>query len=228
MARIKLAHIAADIRGKVGGTVFSKGTYGAYIRTKVTPVNVRSNAQVAVRQSLTAISQAWKSLAAGEIIAWNNAVQNFKGTNIFGDVKVLTGFNLYGRLNRNLDQISQAQITAPPVPAAVPAFTTASLVADTTAGTLTLTYTPAIPANVSVIVKATPYQSAGKNFVKSEYRQVVVLLTANASPANLAAAYIARFGALPPIGTKVFVSVTPVLQDSGLPGTELTMSDIAV
>ena len=62
MAKIKLSAIVSEMRGKLNGSVFSKNRGGAYIRTKVTPVNPQSLAQGLVRATLTNLSQAWRGL----------------------------------------------------------------------------------------------------------------------------------------------------------------------
>ena len=101
MAKILLTHIAADIRGHAGGTVFSKNTFGNYIRNKVTPVNPNTVAQALVRSRFTSISQDWKGLTEAQRQAWNQGAINFQNTDIFGNSVPLTGFNLFtpgGRL----------------------------------------------------------------------------------------------------------------------------------
>ena len=53
MAKILMTAIVADIRNKLNGSVFSKNRYGAYVRTKVTPVNPQSTAQQNTRNNLS-------------------------------------------------------------------------------------------------------------------------------------------------------------------------------
>ena len=161
-------------------------------------------------------------------IAWNNAVADFKRTNVFGDIKTPSGFNLYGKLNNQLRAIGVAPLTVPPLPTTVFAFTSLSVVADTTLGTMNISFTGVIPVGSSVIVSATPGVSPGKNFVKSEFRQIKVLTSADLSPEDVAAEYIAKFGALPTVGKKVFIGFKVVVDTTGQAGTVLQASDIAV
>jgi len=227
MAKILLTHIAADIRGHAGGTVFSKNTSGNYIRNKVTPVNPATPAQSLVRSRFTSISQDWRGLTEAQRRAWNQGAINFQNTDIFGNSVPLTGFNLFKRLNQNLLAAGAATIDDIPVPSDVFAFTTNSLSADTTGGTLDLTFTPAIAVGTSVIIYATAGQSVGKSFVKSEFRQIRVLTSADVSPINLGGEYITVFGALPTAGTKVFVETSPILDLTGQRGQRLKSFDIA-
>lgn len=226
--KIKWGAIVVAGSGKVGGHVAARNRAGAYIRTKVTPVNPQTISQISVRNGFTSNSQSWRGLTQAQRNAWNGAVEDFKRTDIFGDLKAPSGFNLYMRLNNNLLAAGQSVISSPPLPSAVFAFTSLSVVANTTGATLTATFAAAIPAGVSVLVLATPGVSAGKNFVKSEFRQIGILTVADTSPEDIAAIYGTKFGALPTIGKKVFIGFKVVDNVTGLTSTLLKASDIAV
>lgn len=60
----------ADIRGKLGGNVFSKGRSGSTLRVRVKPRNPRSSAQSAVRALVTAGSRAAKALSSMLLAEW--------------------------------------------------------------------------------------------------------------------------------------------------------------
>ena len=57
--KLKFGAIVTDGRGKIGGHVASKNRSGAYLRTKVTPSNPNTVAQVQVRSILASLSQSW-------------------------------------------------------------------------------------------------------------------------------------------------------------------------
>lgn len=228
MAKIKLGPFMSDIRNRIGGVVFSKNSAGNYIRRGVTPVNPQSVAQQLVRQFLTQVAQSWRGLTEDQRKNWNEVTDSFKKTDIFGNSLAPTGFNLFTRLNRNLLEIGEPVITDAPLPVAVQGFLSLDLAANTTGATLQAAFTPAIDAFTKVIVFATAPQSAGVSFVKAEFRKIKVLSTADASPDGLEAEYITKFGALPPIGAKVFIQFRPVNIATGLAGTPIKASDIAV
>jgi hypothetical protein len=174
------------------------------------------------------MAQSWRSLTQAQRDAWNAATANFKSTNIFGDQLVRTGFNLYGFLNRYRQQIAAALLSAPPLPTDVVGVSSLSLVADVSSDSILATYAPAIDAGTSVIVYATPQLSQGINFAKSEYRQIEVITTADASPYDLKASWAAVFGATLTAGSKIFVKFKPVDTATGIPGTELSASTIVI
>lgn len=224
--KIKFGALVVAGRGKIGGHVASRNRAGAYLRTKVTPVNPGTTYQAAVRNRLACISTDWRDLTAAQRVAWNAAVSDYAKTDIFGDIRNPSGFNLHQKLNNNLVNCSEAKITAPPLPEAVCAFTSVSLAADYTLQTVTLTYAPAIPADHKALVFGTPAISPGISFVKSEYRQFDVIATADASPFSIETEYIAKFGAVGAVDMKLFVMLVMVNTNTGQAGIPITDSAI--
>lgn len=214
--KMKWGALVVDGRNKIGGHVASANRAGAYLRTKVTPVNPKSAHQVTVRARLSSISSSWRSLTASQILAWNAAVSDYKKTDIFGDIKNPSGFNLYQKLNNNLANVGGTALTLPPAPVGVSVFTTLALAAAAGAQTMVATVTPAtIPATEYVIIRATHAVSNGKTFVKSEFRQIQVLTAVVAGSINLAAAYIAKFGPIGAANEKIFITATHVNKNTG-------------
>ncbi len=224
--KIKFGSTIVEGRGKIGGHVASRNRAGAYLRTKVTPNNPQTVSQAGIRNIFTARTQAWRGLTAAQRLAWNNAVQDFIGTDIFGDSKVLSGFQLFTRLNSNLVFCGQSAITTPPTPATVPTFTTFSAAVVKETDAVTLTFTPAIGATESVILSATPGLSQGVTFAKSEYRKIDILTSADTSELDATTAYETKFGAVPAIGKKVFFKAKQIVNASGLASAESICSTI--
>ena len=225
-AKMKFGAIIVDGRGKIGGHVLAKNRNGAYMRTKVTPGNPQTIAQGVVRANFTANSQGWKGLTVAQRLAFNTAVSNFIGTNVFGDAKTLSGFQLYVRLNNYLRFIGSPVITAPPLPTAVPGFLTFTVAVANAADTIVFTFTDPIAATEKVIVSATAPQSAGKSFVKSEYRKIAVEDSTFVTTGDVKVDYQAVFGAQPAIGTKVFFKMQQVNIATGIPGAVFFASAI--
>jgi hypothetical protein len=211
-------------RGKLGGHVASKNRAGSYFRTKVTPINRRSTFQTAVRSRLASISSGFKTLTAAQIAAWNAAVGDFVHTNVFGQKVHPTGAQLYQRLNNNLVNIGIAQITTPPLPVNVSNMGTLTLTGAHGTPALSLAFTTPIPAAEKVILSATAGLSAGKNFVKSEFREIGVLVTGDTTPKDILTLYTAKFGSIPAAGKKVFIRVKNVNATTGQAGVGLTAS----
>lgn len=228
--KAKFGAIVVAGRGKIGGHVASQNRAGSYFRTKVTPVNPQTTAQTTVRNRLSGLSSAWRGLTAAQRSAWNSGVSDHAKTDVFGDLRNPTGFNLFQRLNNNLLNIGESQINVPPAVVPVDAFTTLSIAAEdgTVAEALEITFAPAIEADHKVKVYATPPMSAGVNFVKSEYRQIHVLDNADLTGVDVIASYQAVFGSTGEVGQKIFVKVVQVESATGIAGIPLEASTLVV
>ncbi len=230
MAKVKFGAMMTDARGKLGGQVFSKNRGGAYLRTKVTPVNPQTASQQEVRNRLTAFSQGFRSLTLAQIMSWNSAVVDFQTTDIFGDLKKPTGLNLYVKLNSNIDQAGGAAIDTPPNigdTANSPAVMTAMTATAVGGGAISVVFAPTpVAADNALVLYATRPLSAGKNFVKNEFRQIAVIPAAGTSPYSATTAYTTKFGAVA-AGQKIVFRIVPINKLSGIQGAAIEATAIA-
>lgn len=103
MAKILFGPLIAEARGKQGGSVFSRNSYGAYIRAKTSPVQPRTTAQMAIRAGFTTVSQAWRDvLVATERSAWDDYAKQTPLSDRFGNKILLTGATMFVRYNSTL------------------------------------------------------------------------------------------------------------------------------
>jgi hypothetical protein len=218
MAKVKLSALVSEIRGKLNGSVFTKNRSGLALRNKVTPVNRNTPDQSQIKALFTSFNQKWRTLSEDLQKAWNAAVQDFKRTNIFGDSFTPSGMNLYTELNTNLAVIDQPEITKPPLPVNVPGITSFTLDVDSTVGSekFTIDFKPT-PTDAGVIhmVYATRCYSAGKRYVKSEYRMIGTIAAASPTPFDALTLWTDKFGVL----TKdqmVSVKLVPVSMKTGI------------
>lgn len=224
--KCKFGAIVVDGRNKLGGHVASKNRAGAYWRTKVTPMNPNTSYQAEVRNRLSTLSSAWRGIGAAAILQWNNAVDLFKSTDIFGDIRRPTGLNLYQMLNNNLIRIGIAPITMPPLPVALPVIITGVLTA-VSAGAIIVTFTedPVI-TDSEIEVAATPALSPGKSFVKAEFRRIGLMPAIVANVTTLTTIYGAKFGPVGAADMKIFVKMHQVSKTTGQAGIPVIYSCI--
>lgn len=91
--------------GSVGAVVFSHNRFGAYMRTRVIPVNPQSAAQVLARNRLSALTNYWyNGLTQDERDGWTTYAANVPVTNRIGQQIFLTGLNWYVACNSLRDQ----------------------------------------------------------------------------------------------------------------------------
>lgn len=215
MAKLLFTAIVADMRNKLNGTVFSKNRYGAYARTKVSPVNPQTPRQSAIRAIFGSLSQAWRGLTEEQRLAWINAAPNFPVTDQFGNIRYLSGNALFVRLNTVLLNAGEAQMSMPPSPEGVTAAYIMGASGNISSTTITITLSDAVGAEETVIVEATPVMSAGKNYFANLLRQVMVTPSGDTpNPTDLWDAYAAAYGA-PTAGAKIGVAVYTVNINTG-------------
>lgn len=226
--KTKFGAIIVDGRGKLGGHVASKNRAGSYFRTKVTPVNPQTSYQILARSRLSTPATAWGALAPASQLLWNNAVELWKRTDIFGDLKNPSGFNLYVKLNNNLAQVGVPAISVPPLPAAIGNWTTFSFVPDNT-GTMVVTFAPTpVPAGFAVLLDGTAPLSPGRYNVNGFFRRFATEAAAVATGVDVQAAYVAKFGSIAPIGKKIFIRAKYVNIVTGQHGLPVEASAIIV
>lgn len=194
-----------DARGKLGGQVFSKNRAGSYVRTKVSPVNPQTSAQMASRQLLGSLSAGWNDLSASAIAAWNGAVENWKSTDIFGDIKLPTGKNLYTALNKNSQGAGGSTISLPPAKMELDVLPSTTPVFDLTSSELSLPI-GIVPANHILQVWATPPVNEGVNYIKNKLRVIANYNAGSLDDSATYSAYVAKFGN-PVLGQKIFIGV---------------------
>lgn len=224
--KAKFGAIIVAGSGKIGGHVASRNRAGAYIRTKVTPVNPQSTSQLAARNRLGTRSQAWRGLTDPQRAAWNGAVASFAKTDIFGDLKNPTGFNLYQALNNNLLTVGAAAISIPPQPAAVSTVNVTSITPAAGTGLIPMVLSGNVPAGTAVKVFATSPQSPGVSFVKSEYRLITTLAAATVTPVALGSSYQAKFGSWL-VGQKLFFKIVFVNTTTGQQSLPIQVATIS-
>lgn len=225
--KAKFGAIVVDGRGKINGHVASKNKAGAYFRTKVTPTNPRTTAQSGVRSIVSTLSKAWSSLTDDQRAAWNSAVSAYGKTDIFGDLRNPSGFNLFVKLNATLLGMGVAQIDVPPLPSAVGSVGAFTLVADNSSQTLVATMPDLDLTTGDALIEATPSMSPGKSFVDSDYR-ALGYAAAVASPLSLTAMYLAKFGTIGQAGQKIHVRISPINGTTGQKGAGVTSSTTIV
>lgn len=227
MAKLLFTAIVADMRNKLNGTVFSKNRYGAYARTKVTPVNPQTTAQQNARNRMSTQSQNWRGLTEAQRQSWIEGAVNFTTTDIFGNSKQLSGQALYVKLNSNLSLIGEAAIDTCPLPVAIPALALDSVTADDSANTVIIAGTTPVPADFAMVVMATPNITPGRNFVKNQFRFVDALAAAATSPFDISAAYVALFGD-PVLDQKIFVKAFYISTTTGQAGIPVQVQTLVV
>jgi hypothetical protein len=141
VATIKLGALASDIRGSIGGTVFSRNGGGAYAKQRVKGTNPNSAGQQLSRSIMSSMIAAWAALDAAVRTDWATYASNVTLINRLGDAINVSGFNMYCRTRAITEKLGLT------MPAAAPTLMTLAeqdptiaVVADVSDGTLAITF----------------------------------------------------------------------------------------
>lgn len=200
--KIKWGALVVDGRGKLGGHVAAQNRGGSYLRTKVTPSNPQTTYQTTVRNLFGTISAGWSGLTLAVILAWNSAVDDWKSTNIFGDIKQPSGKALYQRLNQQAQIAGYPAVATPPAKVVLPDMNITANVVDLSDAIVDPTGVYS-GTDVSVLVFSSGAVTAGTTFVKNRMRLLLSSEGAPYSGNDAYDAYVARFGT-PVIGEKIY------------------------
>lgn len=192
MAKIKYSALVSDMRGKLNGSVMSKNRSGSYVRNKVTPSNPQTSAQMLIRGIFSEITKGWSNLTNSQRQSWENSVEAFQGTNIFGDSVKPSGKTLFQKLNQNLMITGQASVTTCPAPAELPYANLTSAVFTVSDQSL-MVNTSGQTTGSKVIVFATAPLTQGTKFVKNKLRKIAVFEGSNQFYAGVLWEYQAKF-----------------------------------
>lgn len=189
--------------GSYAGVTSSRNRYGQYVRTRATPVNPASSFQMAVRARLATSADDFKALTALQRAGWEDLGYQMVRTDSLGQSYTLKGFNAFVSVNSNRLAAGDAKLTDAPLYAPPDPLT--SITPTATAASLSIVYTPTpMAAGARVFIYASPMKSAGVSYINDQ-RLLSVTAAAAASPANVFAAYQARFGT-PIVGARIFLA----------------------
>lgn len=118
MARIRPTSPFEDIRGRLGGLVFSSNASGAFVRSLSIPRQTFSPLQGASKTDVTRIGKLWPQLDDAARLAWDvfaSLPENVR-YDYWGNPFFLSGFNWFQIINRSALYLGE------PMPAPVPTF----------------------------------------------------------------------------------------------------------
>lgn len=130
------SQIIAAGSGSIGGCVFSRNRYGAYVRNRSVPVNPGSTFQNTVRANLASLSQAWVSeLTDNERASWDQYASQVPRTDALGNQMFVLGINWFVAVNSLRLLATAARLDSAPIIFTGTSLTPPILVADGAGGT---------------------------------------------------------------------------------------------
>ena len=211
--KLKFGALVVDGSGKIGGHVVSKNRGGKYLRTKSTPTNPQTQAQTAQRATLGGLASSWPLLTDEQRLSFNSAVNDFIGTDIFGDQRTPSGNNLYVGLNMNTTNGGFPLLTSAPAKENVNLPVNLSATFDLSSQTLRINLATALEDDAQILVYATPSLSPGKSYAKNQFRLIGAFLAVGTDFDDSGVPYLAfvnKYGT-PAIGANIQIGIRRVV-----------------
>jgi hypothetical protein len=192
MAKVKFGSAVAEVRGSIGGLTYARNAGGAYIRSRISPIQRNTTRQNQAKSIFSAAVNTWtNTLTSFERDGWNTYASAVPYTDVFGMSRNYSGQQSYVRcyiasvnagvevsaiaaaptIYTEAEGIEAANLTA--AQGAVAADSTVSFVntlspADATAGDMLLLYIGG-PVTAATNYFKGPYRYAGQAvFVSGE------------------------------------------------------------
>jgi len=121
MALVKFGGGITDMRGSIGGNVYTRNRFGAVCRQNTKPVNPKTSRQDLARSIMALVVSSWNSTAsAAQKLAWETYADSISWLNKLGESVNLTGFNHFVRSNCARRQVNYSMVYAGPTTLTLP------------------------------------------------------------------------------------------------------------
>ena len=224
MAKIDLAGDLSGMSGKHYGMVFSKNSYGVYMKKYRKPVNPRTQSQQDVRGKFSELSKEWGKLTDKQRRGWMSIG---KETTYVKKGRYFTymGFTYFMKLNRELQNIGQtlykdicrSTLVQPP------SMYEAIVEVKTRKGKedIKLKLPEKLDECTSVVVYATCLQKSSRQIDWKQLRVIKVIDSTFKQGGSIKDAYVEKYGYLPGKEDKVGFAVMAVNNYCGLTGGKM-------
>ena len=218
------SQIFTQVSGSVGGLTFARNRGGLYTRGRVIPTNPNTPSQVAARDAMSTLVDAWTlQLTQSQRDAWDTYAKNTPVVNVFGDPKLLTGQQMYIRSNQPRVRNGEARVDNGPSTFDLGTFTTPAI-----------TISAASPSDVNVaftdtdawanlaggflFVGISRQQNPSINFFKSPFRALGTVI-GDPSPPTTPETFISDFAYA--LANKAFATFRASQSDGRLSTTQI-------
>lgn len=158
-----ISPIHGEMRGKLGGNVYSRNKSGPYVRMHAVPTNPNSARQQSTRSHLGTCATAWSNdISAVARESWNLWASMNPWLNSLGQSIYLSGMAWFCMLNARRLDFGEAINHSPTDPSAPNGFTTMTVVLAS-AASADVTFTPVLPADQRVVLWSSGPIGVGAN-----------------------------------------------------------------
>lgn len=185
MALVEYGAGITAIRGSIGGWTFHKNRAGNIIRHRGgTYKNTTAKQDAAISKHADLLS-AWQAITPAEKLSWDSFANAHTKTDMWGDVRTLTGQNWFEAVNFNRELVGNPRITSPPSYSLPIGNTNFSVTVSATQIIITKS-PPTNPVDTGLIIRTTPPLSRSTTSVRRHLRLTTVRTTGPYTPFDIA------------------------------------------
>lgn len=192
MASIRLSGLITGLKGKLQGSIFQMGPNGVLMRTNRNFNKVNSAPWSIQKTNMQATSSRWGTIDESQKLGWATKAEQFPTTDKYGNVRYPSGFELFCRLNRNMQSISEAPIENAPDAVPFDTIITATL-SWFDGSTLNFTQDIAVPDGEILLLYAAKPKRKGRKIGVGPYRLLMTLVPEDDLTTNVYTAYNAIY-----------------------------------
>lgn len=212
MALVEYGAGISALRGSIGGWTFHKNRAGNIVRLRSgTHKQTTPKQDTAIAKHVDILS-AWQAITPAEKLSWDSFANAHTKTNMWGDVRTLTGQNWFEAVNLNRELVGNPRITSPPSYSLPIGNTNFSVTVDATQ--ILITKNPPLnPPDTGLIIRTTPPLSRSTTSLRSNLRLTVVRPTGPYTPFDIKNFWTATHGCFwPPSPVTSFFTIGIMLQ----------------
>lgn len=207
------------VSGRTGGDVKMRNGRS---RAMAFPALVRNVYTSTARGFFSTFSSRWRTLNEAERTTWLN--WSYSTTDRFARPITIKGKSAYVGINTNISNVAGTPINLAPVGATPPNATIITeLAIDLSLTQMNIVYPPNATGGYTLVYATTSLNQSISRPSQSAFRLIGIVDTSAASPANIWAAYILKFG-IPVRDSKVFIQLKSIDFGTGL-SSAITQAD---
>jgi hypothetical protein len=189
--------------GHLGTFVSYRTRYGQFRRPYVIPTDPQTAAQLRHRRNMGRAAACWRTLTDTQFAAWIALASQLHSRSQLGKSGSLAGYNLFVRINSNLADINEPQVTDPPDCPQFGPNPVGDLSITNTGGVIALKLiVPATPTRHTLVLGTKPL-SRGRSF-PGRFVFLGLLPEPVGDISDITELYKAQYG-VPPVNTRVFI-----------------------
>lgn len=162
MAQVQYTGLVNSIKGKLGGSIFQGSGTNCQVKSRRGNGRVYTQSFQKQKNVIALAAMKWSQLTDAQRNAWSAMATNWPSVSVFGDGRILTGYNLFMKLNGRVAAHNGTMITDPSALVGTTSFAESVIVGFTGLGII-FTPTESTQANETLQVYASAPIRVGRS-----------------------------------------------------------------